>query len=154
MEQTEQINTNELATKTSRLLAAITDAIISLIVVVPIMYFMGTFEIIQAGSELPLINMITSAGAGFIFYFAINWTLLKSNAQTIGKKLNNIKVVTIGGDKPPMKDLLLKRYLPYFGFQYLPVVGPIASFVNVCWIFGKDQRCLHDLIANTKVVKG
>ena len=36
----------------------------------------------------------------------------------------------------------------------IPVLGPLFSLVNVCFIFREDRRCIHDLIAGTQVVNG
>jgi uncharacterized RDD family membrane protein YckC len=35
----------------------------------------------------------------------------------------------------------------------IPVVGAAYSLVDICFIFRDDRRCLHDLLAGTKVVK-
>ena len=35
----------------------------------------------------------------------------------------------------------------------VPIVGFFYSLVDIVFIFREDQRCLHDLIAGTKVVK-
>ena len=35
----------------------------------------------------------------------------------------------------------------------IPCLGAIYALVNVLFIFGDERRCLHDLIAGTKVVE-
>jgi uncharacterized RDD family membrane protein YckC len=35
----------------------------------------------------------------------------------------------------------------------IPGLGALLSLVNVLMIFGQEQRCLHDLFANTIVVQ-
>jgi len=35
----------------------------------------------------------------------------------------------------------------------VPMIGNVFTIVNYCFIFRADRRCLHDLIAGTKVVK-
>ena len=35
----------------------------------------------------------------------------------------------------------------------VPVLGPLASFVDILFIFGASRRCVHDLIAGTQVVR-
>jgi uncharacterized RDD family membrane protein YckC len=34
----------------------------------------------------------------------------------------------------------------------VPTVGPFAYFIGLAFIFGKDRRCMHDVIAGTVVV--
>ena len=35
----------------------------------------------------------------------------------------------------------------------VPLLGGIFSIVDACFIFRGDQRCIHDLMANTKVIR-
>ena len=154
MEITEEFDELEQASRSSRLIASMLDGLIMMVAWVPSAYLLGMFETIDSGLEPTLTQLSVSAFIGIAFYFLVNWRLLSSNAQTIGKRLNNIKVVNLEGEKPSMSDLLLKRYLPFFGLGYIPFIGNIASTLNLLWIFGKDRRCLHDLIAKTKVVQG
>ncbi len=44
------------------------------------------------------------------------------------------------------------RYLPTQVIVAIPVVGALYALVDALFIFGAEQRCLHDLIAGTKVV--
>jgi uncharacterized RDD family membrane protein YckC len=34
------------------------------------------------------------------------------------------------------------------------LLGAFYSIADVLFIFGKDRRCLHDLLAGTRVVQG
>ena len=73
--------------------------------------------------------------------------------QTWGKKLLSLKIVDLQGNKPSLADLLLKRYLPTHAIANLPCLGLIYVLVDSLMIFRADQRCVHDLIAGTRVVK-
>ena len=44
------------------------------------------------------------------------------------------------------------RYLPFWVVGQVWVIGPILSLANPLFIFREDRRCLHDLLAGTKVV--
>lgn len=44
------------------------------------------------------------------------------------------------------------RYLPMHIVGQVPIVGALIGFINPMFIFRADQRCLHDLIAGTRVV--
>jgi hypothetical protein len=35
----------------------------------------------------------------------------------------------------------------------IPGVGPIFRIVDILFIFREDQRCIHDLMAGTTVIK-
>jgi len=142
----------ENATRGERLGAALIDALIIMVVNIPLAYFMGYFENFGEVTP-PLSSIITLAVVGFILYFAVNGKLLHTSGQTIGKKINGIRIVKLDGTKPDIKELLVKRYIPYFGFPYIPYIGGLVNLINLCFIFGKEKRCLHDKIAGTKVVK-
>ncbi|UTV98269.1 RDD family protein [Marinomonas rhizomae] len=142
----------ENATRGERLGAALIDALIITVVIIPLAYFMGYFE--NFGEVTPPLNItIVLAIVGFALYFLVNGKLLHTNGQTIGKKFNGIRIVKLDGTKPDIKELLVRRYIPYFGFPYIPYIGSFVNLINLCFIFGKEKRCLHDKIAGTKVVK-
>jgi uncharacterized RDD family membrane protein YckC len=86
-------------------------------------------------------------------FVLINGKLLTSNGQTVGKKLMGIKIATLSGGVLPLKDVLLRRYLPPIAVGIIPIVGAIACLADVLCIFREDRRCIHDLIAGTRVVK-
>lgn len=37
-------------------------------------------------------------------------------------------------------------------FVYIPVIGQYISILNYLFVFRKNRRCLHDLIAGTQVI--
>jgi uncharacterized RDD family membrane protein YckC len=49
--------------------------------------------------------------------------------------------------------IILKRSLPITLFSLIPVIGGLLGLANIGFIFRKDRRCLHDIIAGTKVVQ-
>jgi uncharacterized RDD family membrane protein YckC len=48
--------------------------------------------------------------------------------------------------------VLLRSLLPIF-VLFLPHVGPFLLIADVLLIFRSDRRCLHDFIADTRVVR-
>ncbi|MBD3392455.1 MAG: hypothetical protein GF418_10265 [Chitinivibrionales bacterium] len=36
--------------------------------------------------------------------------------------------------------------------QGIPILGSLFALINVLFVFREDHRCIHDLIAGTKVV--
>ena len=51
-----------------------------------------------------------------------------------------------------VRAFLLRGTLPFL-LEQISVLGLIFWIVDSCFIFRADQRCLHDLVAGTKVVK-
>jgi len=144
----------ETATRMRRLVASIFDSIVMLAVIVPLMYFSGGFDFINTGVKSSWVYTLTMGGIGLLVFILINGSLLVNHGQTLGKKVMGIRIVDIHGNLPSIQSHLIPRYVTYFGLGYVPGLGTILSLVNVLFIFGKQKRCLHDLVAKTKVING
>ncbi|KDN27998.1 hypothetical protein VFDL14_03000 [Vibrio fortis] len=146
--------TSLLASRWSRLGAAIIDSLILSVVMLPLAYFTGGLDGLAQTPpvEAPLEYQAIMAILGFGLYCAINWKSLSQTGQTIGKKILKIKVVYIDDTQASVQDLVFKRYALMVFVGYIPWVGGVISIINILMIFGKQKRPLHDRIANTKVV--
>jgi uncharacterized RDD family membrane protein YckC len=152
-EATETANdTGVLASRWDRLWASLLDGIIYFIVIMPVMYFTGAFDGIAQGVQPSLGYNLAIGVVGIIAFIILNGKLLVSSGQTIGKRAIGIKIVDLNGNLPTLNDHLLKRYAFYFIPGQIPFVGPLISIVNILFIFGSEKRCIHDLVAGTKVV--
>ncbi len=134
-----------LASRGSRLSAAIIDGLAAFVAFLP-----GMGALMSANSE-------SGAGAGLIVMAlallglgGYQLYLLTTQGQTIGKKMMSIRIVRYDdGDLPGfVKAVLMRSMVPSMIGQFIPFFG----LVDVLWIFGSEQRCVHDLIAGTKVV--
>lgn len=146
----------ELASLGARFAAALIDAVILLVIVLPLMYVGGYFEAVQtaaiAGTQ-PYGAMALWAVIGIVIFVLVQGLPLSQTGQTWGKKVLSIKIVDLEGGKPPFGKLIGLRYLPVQLVSNIPVLGPIAALVDILFIFRADRRCVHDLIAGTRVVK-
>ena len=143
----------ELASRWSRFGASLIDGLIIAVVSVPLMYYSGIFNQIDESGNIPLSTTIMFTVFGIVLFLLLNGSLLSKYGQTIGKKLLNIKIVDLNGGKPEFVPLITKRYLPLWVISQIPFIGGILSLINALFIFRADKRCVHDLIAGTKVVK-
>jgi len=143
---------DDLATRGSRLLASIIDGFTIMIVTVPIMYFTGGFDGVTEGIEPSFTYTIAIGILGLAIFMVINLRFLKKSGQTVGKKAVGIKVVTMDGELPTLGNHFIKRYSVYFLPGQIPLAGQFFSMLNVLFIFGKNKRCIHDYVAGTKVV--
>ena len=143
---------NALASRWKRLWASMLDGLIMSTVTMPVMYFTGGFDGIAKGIEPSFEYSLMIAGLGIAIFIIINIKLLVNNGQTIGKKVLGIKIVDMEGNLPGLKKHLFKRYAVYFLPGQIPFGGPIFSTINILFIFGKEKRCIHDLVAETKVI--
>lgn len=147
------------ADRALRLVAALIDGVVAMVLIVPLMFMGGFWEAaFEAGRSggfglMPLGTTVMWAVIGFVLFVLIQGYPLQMTGQTWGKKLLSLKIVDLQGNKPSLADLLLKRYLPTHVIGQVPCVGLIYILVDSLMIFRADQRCLHDLIAGTRVVK-
>ncbi len=151
----DQVDDSEkpLASRWARLGASIIDSIIMMLVLVPIMYFTGGFDGMMEGREPGFIYMFGMGILSLVIYLVINYRFLVANGQTIGKKVLEIKIVDLNGNLPVFQPQLLIRYAVYLLPGQIPFVGQLFSLINVLFIFSAEKRCIHDLVAKTKVVK-
>lgn len=124
----------ELASRGSRLLAAIVDS--------------AAFLCVYAALFL---NAPTLFAIGICALIAIQIYFLSSRGQTLGKMVMNIKIVKIATDKNGGFGTNVVMRTIANGILSLV---PLYSLVDVLFIFREDRRCLHDLIAGTQVVEG
>lgn len=145
----------QLASRGSRLVAALIDSFVLSIFILPLMYFTGGFEsFTQSPPTEPSWGYLFLLGIlNFILFAIINRNLMRDKGQTIGKKWMKIGIRSQQGELPKLNELLFKRYAYYFLIGYVPLIGGVISLVGVLLIFGSSRRCLHDIIASTQVIR-
>ena len=132
-EQPEEPQVQTSASRLSRLVASLFDGVI-------------------AGAAL-LVLIFVSPEFGSLFLIAIvivQMVLLTRDGQSLGKKALNIRIVVqrTGENGGFVPNVLLRMILNgMLGFI------PFYGVIDIVFIFRKDRRCIHDLIAGTVVVK-
>ena len=143
----------ELAGRGARLLAAILDGIIAgMMIYVPaliVVWAIGEFE--DSGESDP--TMLATAGLlcliGFIAWAWITALLVARYGQTMGKRLLEIRVVRSDGAQASLGRIFWLRNV----VNILLGIIPLYSIIDVLLIFGVRRQCIHDLIADTIVVR-
>jgi uncharacterized RDD family membrane protein YckC len=145
-----------LAGRWERLAAALLDGVLMCVVVLPVMYFGGffsaLFSALRDGEQMALGLVYGWAAVSFILFVAVQGYPLYRSGQTWGKKLTGIRIVDRDGDVPPLGQLLLMRYFIGAVLTRVPFLGSLYGLVDSLFIFREDRRCIHDLIAGTRVV--
>lgn len=141
-----------LARLGDRLLAIIIDGLI--MAPLAIIYFLIFFSFYESDYEFwepePIIYNFLFAQ---LVYLIVNGYLLYKKGQTVGKKLRNIKIVTMDNTLPSFDHVYGLRYFLVYLIGSIPILGGIFSFIDALFIFRDDRRCLHDHIAGTKVIE-
>jgi uncharacterized RDD family membrane protein YckC len=141
----------ELAGRWARLAGAIIDGLISIASVVPayVFLFVATANNRRGASAMTLAFLPLLLG-GLLAVSIVQWVLITKSGQSLGKKALGTRIVRIEDGQLPgfVKGVILRGWLPFL----LRQICGLFSLVDACWIFGEERRCVHDLIANTRVV--
>ncbi len=140
----------ELAGRGHRFGAATIDGTLALLFLVPVGYSTGIYDFF-GGHETSMLGNAAISALGFLFFMLTQAYFLKKSGQTIGKKIVGIRIVDLEDNLPSLSRLLFVRYGAMYLFNGLPLGGVISLVDNVL-IFRSDRRCVHDLIAKTRVV--
>ncbi len=140
-------STQELASRWKRLGGAMLDGLIIGVIAVPAVLVQVSRGQLSIDKDDFFIFFIDLA-----FFLALNGYLLAKNGQTLGKMLIGTRIVSNDDERIlPFGRVVGLRFLPFFLMAHFPV-SCLASLLEVLFIFRKDKRCLHDLIAGSKVV--
>jgi len=143
----------ELASLGIRLLGAIIDGLILVVLIVPLLFATGYVSNMMSGIQPGFLDNLKISLMSFVVFLLVQGYFLNASGQTIGKKILGTKIVTMDNQKPEFVKLILLRYLSIQAISQIPILGTIFGFVNVIFIFFGDQRqCLHDKFAGTKVI--
>jgi uncharacterized RDD family membrane protein YckC len=104
-------------------------------------------------AEAGFLALIGMQLLGLLLFAIVNGYLLMSRGQTVGKKLLGMRIVRPDGSAATPGRIIGLRYAVGWLLSALPVVGMVYALVDCLMIFRADRRCLHDLIADTIVVK-
>jgi len=142
----------ELASRGARLLGAILDGVIAMLIIFPIFFLVGFFEAMSSGQLTPATS-IWMGVIGMGIFLLINGYLLANYGQTVGKRIVGTQIVDYQNSRIlSLGKIFLLRYLPFWVVGQIPLIGGIISLVNPLFIFGSERRCLHDYVAGTKVI--
>ncbi|MDX2011973.1 MAG: RDD family protein [Myxococcaceae bacterium] len=86
---------------------------------------------------------------GLVVGAAVQVLMQLKYGQSVGKRLLKLRVVRVDGSPVDVWRLvLLRNVVPHVAAQLCGLIG----LVDAAFIFGAEQRCLHDLIADTIVI--
>jgi uncharacterized RDD family membrane protein YckC len=84
--------------------------------------------------------------------FVYNLVLLQREGQTIAKRWLKLRIVRADGSRADLGRIFALRMLVPGLISAVPCVGFLFALADALTIFGEQQRCIHDLIADTIVV--
>ena len=147
----------ELAGRGARLAAAILDSIIAgLMIYLPALIVLaatgGLGQLDRPESEIDPRAFTLPIFVGVVGAIAWAWItllLVARYGQTMAKRVLDIKVVRRDGSQASLGRIFWLRNV----VNALLGVIPLYGLVDILFIFGERRQCIHDLIADTIVVK-
>jgi uncharacterized RDD family membrane protein YckC len=119
----------------------------------PVYQHYGVWEAMMKGTDLPSEIIIGLTLYGLGLFFVLHGFLLWRYGQTVGKRAIGLAIVTMDGKKPDFASLIFNRYLPQWVVGAIPGVNFFLMLADVGYLLFNDQnRCVHDLLAKTKVI--
>lgn len=139
-----------LASPWARLGAAILDAVVMMVVMLPAIFLLVDFEMFDPANGVW--DFYSKVGLPMLLVAAVQWYLIATSGQSIGKKVVGLKIIkTDGSDVNFVSGVILRSWIPAV-IGWVPFVGSIFGLVDALFIFSSDHRTIHDLIAGTKVI--
>lgn len=133
------------ASRWARLGAALLDGVILIVATIILSFVFGLIDMNEDEGSDVMIGVLA-----LVLYIVINGVFLYRDGQTLGKKIVGIQIIDYhSGAVPSLGASVGMRYiLP----QIIGTLCGIFTLVDVLMIFGVEKRCLHDKMANTRVV--
>jgi uncharacterized RDD family membrane protein YckC len=146
----------EPADRIIRLAAYILDGIIAgAMIYFPFFVVAMLARPIDTNAELDVFrDSVFLIGGALALVGAVVWAWLTilfvaRNGQTIAKKLVGIKVVRSDGSRASLGRIFWLRNVVNGLLRIIPLYG----LIDILFIFGERRQCLHDMIADTIVVR-
>ena len=142
----------ELASRGRRLMAVLVDGVVSMLLAIPgVIFAIGP---LFNGSEKPDPLGIFLIGLAMIILTIVQAVLISKRGQSIGKIALGIRIAhSVDGSNPGfLKGFLIRTFVPQIIYQ-VPFLGFLFLLVDSCFIFSERRQCIHDLMAETVVLK-
>jgi uncharacterized RDD family membrane protein YckC len=115
---------------------------------------------VQRAKGLPATGSSSAGGAAMLTilvlamlaFFIYSAVLVYRYGQTFGKRVMGIRVVRTDGSRVTFARFIFLRWLPLAIVGVVPYIGGLIGLIDPLLIFRDSSQCLHDNIADTKVV--
>jgi uncharacterized RDD family membrane protein YckC len=148
-----------LAGRGSRLGSYLLDLLVGLVPGLPMI--IGGFMMMAAvksgpGGQPPsglALALMGIGGLGLLALGIFQIYRVSTTGQTLGKKWVGVRIVKLDGSPVNFTTaFLLRMFVPGL-IGAVPYLGMVFTLVDILFIFREDRRCIHDLIAGTRVVE-
>jgi uncharacterized RDD family membrane protein YckC len=143
-----------LAKPAARLKAVLVDRFIALLpILLAILVFSGVLSATdQDGGGALGIAMLVVTASWLVGITGYQLYLLTTTGQTLGKRWFGVRVVRVDGQPLTFGGVVVMRAALPLLLSVIPGLGGVFSLADALFVFRDDARCIHDLMAGTKVV--
>lgn len=138
-----------LASRSARFFGAVLDSLFGALIVVPAFLLL---DVNFTSGPPDLLRLYGQLAIPFLIYVGIQWTLVATSGQSVGKKILGTKIVRLDGSPCGFVYGVILRSWVVGAIGMIPFVGSIFGLVDALAIFGDERRCVHDMIAGTRVI--
>jgi uncharacterized RDD family membrane protein YckC len=129
----------------------------SLVLVVPAVVAMiplaAVEKSVDGGSDSGALVLMIALGLVVCVVVGLQWFMISTRGQSIGKRLVKTKIVRLDGSNPGFLYGVLLRGLVGHLPAAVPLVGSLYGLADTLCIFKEDRRTLRDMIAGTRVIQ-
>jgi uncharacterized RDD family membrane protein YckC len=171
------LRTTELATRWQRLGGRLVDYLLGSLISAPLMLSLGLEKLAEmARDQTAMLRLYTDSllgaltGVLALAFAALNWYLITTRGQSLGKMLVSTRIVRTDGSPVDFLHgivlrnwlLLVPSYLAALALALGASTGIVVALSGVLgWlvgasyllVFGSERRCGHDYLASTKVIQ-
>ena len=147
-----------LAGRGTRLVAVIIDGLLNGLIFLPVYFLMGGAAMMGFDPQSPP-DPVAMMGAmfkamlpGYLIAGVVQGWSLHAFGGTLGKKLLGLRIVRTDGSRAGFVRLFFGRGAVSVLPAVIPLVGALYVLIDTLVIFRESRQCLHDQIADTKVV--
>jgi uncharacterized RDD family membrane protein YckC len=144
------------ASRWIRLGAVLLDGLIGCVCAVPLLFAIPSLlNSSRNNSEPSPVVMAAFVAMGLLglALLVVNLVMLARHGQTLGKRIVNVRIVRADRSRAGLGRIFWLRMVVPGLIGAIPFVGMLFRLVDPLFIFGEQRRCIHDLIADTRVVE-
>ena len=141
------------ADRMQRFTGAFIDQLIFFFLYYFFMNMLGVLVQAEEGQDIAYIDLLLPNLLALAVFASFNLPFLAKAGQTIGKRIVGTQALAPDGRVLGLQEILIKRYLPFTAAGFIPYFGIFVAMIDALFIFRKDLRCMHDLVADTVVYR-
>ena len=147
-----------LAGRGMRLLAVFIDGLLNMLFFMPVYFIVGGSALMGFDPQTPpdpmamMGTMFKAMLPGYLIAGVIQGWSLHAYGGTLGKKLLGLRIVRTDGSRAGFVRLFFGRGAAAVLPGVIPLIGSLYVLIDSLVIFRESRQCLHDQIADTKVV--